>query len=542
MNDNKKMFIGIDIGKEINWVSFLSEGKKEEIRKRLKISNDIYGFYKLLEVLEDYKVNEGMTFDEFLIGIESTGHYWQNLYTFFNKRNLDVVMVKNRLVKLKREAKYSQRGKNEIGIESTGHYWQNLYTFFNKRNLDVVMVKNRLVKLKREAKYSQRGKNDSIDCHCIGLVLKDEDYFKIRETDKNYASLKRLTRCKEDYTKNSTQNKNRLRAWLDVNNPIYLKVFKKITCKTGLAILRLYPSPRDIIDKDINELKEELKRDERNKRIVCRDVNEYLLLAKELYKDTIEINIGDREEIKIYLNQYESLDERNKRIVCRDVNEYLLLAKELYKDTIEINIGDREEIKIYLNQYESLETSLKEIKKSIKKLAKETIVVYDKVTEIKGCGDEEIVSLLSEIGCVENFPSARLLQGYFGLGVRNEVSGKEVKPAKITKAGSKRSRKMLYHIAMNLVSKNSDWRKVYCYYKSYNRNNPNTKKEMLIAVACKFLRVLYGMMKYNESFDREKLLKSFDFRLCNKEKFITEYLGDTGRWQITEEELQELFG
>ncbi|MBS6501006.1 MAG: IS110 family transposase [Clostridium sp.] len=448
MNDNKKMFLGIDIGKEINWVSFLSEGKKEEIRKRLKISNDIYGFYKLLEVLEDYQVSEGITFDEVL-----------------------------------------------IGIESTGHYWQNLYTFFNKRNLDVVMVKNRLVKLKREAKYSQRGKNDSIDCHCIGLVLKDEDYFKIRETDKNYASLKRLTRCKEDYTKNSTQNKNRLRAWLDVNNPIYLKVFKKITCKTGLAILRLYPSPRDIIDKDINELKEELKR-----------------------------------------------DERNKRIVCRDVNEYLLLAKELYKDTIEINIGDREEIKIYLNQYESLETSLKEIKKSIKKLAKETIAVYDKVTEIKGCGDEEIVSLLSEIGCVENFPSARLLQGYLGLGVRNEVSGKEVKPAKITKAGSKRSRKMLYHIAMNLVSKNSEWRKVYCYYKSYNRNNPNTKKEMLIAVACKFLRVLYGMMKYKESFDRDKLLKSFDFRQCNKEKFITEYLGDKGRWKITEEELKELFG
>ena len=226
----------------------------------------------------------------------------------------------------------------------------------------------------------------------------------------------------------------------------------------------------------------------------------------------------------------------------RDVNEYLVLAKELYKDTIEINIGDREEIKIYLSQYELLENSLKEVKKSIKKLAKETIEIYEEVTDIKGCGEEEIVSLLAEIGYIENFPNARILQGYLGLGVRNEVSGKEVKPAKITKAGSKRSRQMLYHIAMNLVSKNSDWRKVYCYYNSYNRNNPNTKKEMLIAVACKFLRVLYGMMKYKESFDREKLLKSFDFRQCNKEKFITEYLGDKGRWQITEEELKELFG
>ena len=48
-----------------------------------------------------------------------------------------------------------------IGIESTGHYWINFYEFFTKRDYEVVMVKNRVVKLKREAKYSQKGKNDS---------------------------------------------------------------------------------------------------------------------------------------------------------------------------------------------------------------------------------------------------------------------------------------------------------------------------------------------------------------------------------------------
>lgn len=171
-----------------------------------------------------------------------------------------------------------------MGIESTGHYWKNIYNLFNKRNYQVVMVKNRIVKLKREAKYSQKGKNDSIDCHCIALVLKDDDYFEIKERDKNYASLKRLARCKEDYTKSNTQNKNRLRAWIDVNNPIYLKIFTDITCKIGRAILREYPSPWDIIDKDINEVKEVLKKDERNKSVAYRLVNEYLVLAKEHIK------------------------------------------------------------------------------------------------------------------------------------------------------------------------------------------------------------------------------------------------------------------
>ncbi|MDU3546398.1 MAG: IS110 family transposase [Clostridium sp.] len=447
MVDNKELFIGIDIGKEINWVSFLLEGKKEEIRKRVKINNDIYGFYKLLEILEDYKSKEGIKEENII-----------------------------------------------IGIESTGHYWQNLYNFFNKRNYDVVMVKNRIVKLKREAKYSQKGKNDSIDCHCIGLVLKDDDYFEIKERDKNYASLKRLTRCKEDYTKSNIQNKNRLRAWLDVNNSIYLKIFTDTTCKTGRAILRVYPSPWDIVDKDIDEVKEELKK-----------------------------------------------DERNKGVAYRLVNEYLVLAKELYKDTIKINNGDREEIKIYLYQYEMLENSLKEIDNAIRKLTRETIEAYDNITEIKGVGDSEINSLLAEIGLIDNFVNARALQSYFGLGIKGVGSGKETKPPKITKAGSKRARKMLYHMAMNLVSKNEDWRKVYCYYKSYNRNNANTKKEMLVAVACKFLRVIYGILKYNVEFDKEELFKGFDFKKCNKEKFILEYVGEKEKWSITEEEINELF-
>jgi len=446
-DNNKKMFIGIDIGKELNWISFLSEGKKDEIRKRVKITNDVYGFYKLLDILETYQREEYINPNEII-----------------------------------------------IGIESTGHYWQNLYDFFNKRNYEVVMVKNRIVKLKREAKYSQKGKNDSIDCHCIGLVLKDDDYFEIKERDKNYASLKRLTRCKEDYTKSNTQNKNRLRAWIDVNNPIYLKIFTDITCKTGRAILREFPSPWDIIDKDINEVKEILKK-----------------------------------------------DERNKGILYRLVNEYLVLCKEIYRDTIKINIGDREEVKIYLYQHEMLEYSLKEIDKSIKKLTRETVEAYDKIIKIKGLGDSEVNSLLAEIGLIDNFSNARVLQSYFGLGIKGESSGKSCKESRITKAGNKRGRKLLYHIAMNLVSKNEEWRKVYCYYKSYNRDKPNSKKEMLVAVACKFLRVLYGLIKYNEEFDRERFLQDFDFHKCNKEKFISEYIGDKRKWKITEEEINELF-
>lgn len=448
LGEDKKLFIGIDIGKENNYSSFVLRGRKREIKKRLKTKNNVYGFYKLLEELEKLLIEQSIDLDEVI-----------------------------------------------IGIESTGHYWQNLYDFFDKRNYDVVMVKNRLVKLKREAKYSQKGKNDSIDCHCIALVLLDDDYFIIRKNDRNYDSLRRLSRTKEDYVKLSTQNKNRLRAWIDVNNPVYLMCFVDPFCKTGRAILRDFPSSRDIVNKDIDDIIEILKN-----------------------------------------------DERNKGILYRMVTEYIQLCQELYKDTIKISEGDREEVAIYLSAYESIEDMLDKLKIRINKLAKETIVQLDNFTSIKGLGENEIIDLIAEIGKIENFDCARRLQSYFGLGIKSEQSGNGVmKKPSINKAGNRRGRRGVYHMSMNLVDKNSDWRKLYCYYKAYNRKNSSSNKKMLVAVSCKLLRTIYGILKYNQSFDSEMIFKNLDFSKCNKEKFIEEYNDKKGKWRIGEEELEELF-
>ena len=443
--ENYKIIVGIDIGKEINLISFLHISKKEEITKRLKIKNNIEGFYTLLEAL--------------------------NKITKENNCKVEDVL---------------------IGLESTGSYWINLYHFFTRRNYKVVMVKNRLVKLKREAKYSQKGKNDSIDCYCIALVLKEGDYFEIREKQVGFGSLQRMTRTKEDYIKVKVQNKNRLRSWLDVNNPIYFRVFKSLDSILGLAIIKKFPSPWDIININRNSLIEILKEDVR-------------------------------------------------RVDLRCLDEYIDLCYDLYKDVRNINEGERKEIKCYLDQYDILEKAINDLEESIECLAKETVPAYEKLIKIKGIGKTEIISLISEIGFIENFPNARALQSFLGLGIKADMSGSMSKESKITKAGNRTGRKILYHISMLLITHNDDWRKVYSYYKSYNRKYQNINKEMLIAVACKFLRVVYGILKYNIEFDREELFRGYDFTKCNKEKFIKEYIGKSKR-TISEEEIKELFG
>lgn len=65
---------------------------------------------------------------------------------------------------------------------------------------------------------------------------------------------------------------------------------------------------------------------------------------------------------------------------------------------------------------------------------------------------------------------------------------------------------------------------------------------MLIALMCKLLRVVYGMLKYNVEFNLNEMLKNYDFRNINKEKFIDEFLGNSEKKQkIIPQEIEEIF-
>lgn len=65
---------------------------------------------------------------------------------------------------------------------------------------------------------------------------------------------------------------------------------------------------------------------------------------------------------------------------------------------------------------------------------------------------------------------------------------------------------------------------------------------MLIVLACKILRVIYGMLKYNIEFDLNEMLKNYDFRNINKEKFIDEFLGNSEKKQkIISQEIEDIF-
>ncbi|MBO3339718.1 IS110 family transposase [Clostridium perfringens] len=441
------LYIGVDIGKELNYASFLNE-KGVEIDKRFKFKNNYLGFLKLKDNIDKLTYDYNLKYDDILVGFESTGHYWINVDWFLTE----------------------------------------------KLNIKTVMVRNDAVRHTRALNSQGKGKNDSLDSRTIAECLKNGYYFDVQGRKEDYIVLRRLTRERSELEKEIARYKNRFRAWLDVNNPIFLENFSNVFSSGALALLKVYPSPLDIIKDSYLEVREKLRevgysRTNKTLKIYYEEVQTYKNIINGIsYADRLEIS-EYIEALEMYIKKKENLDER---------------------------------IEALMNFLEGK--------------------VYNSLSEIKGMPKAQVASLIAEIGNINNFKSAIHLLSYAGLNLQGEGSGKNKGHSWISKTGNRKIRKELYVITFNLVRHNDYFRGLYCYYKSYKRPNEKSSKEMLIALMSKLLRVVYGMLKYNVEFNLNEMLKNYDFRNINKEKFIDEFLGNSEKKQkIIPLEIEDIF-
>ncbi|EOU1772870.1 IS110 family transposase [Clostridium perfringens] len=441
------LYIGVDIGKELNYASFLNE-KGLEIDKRFKFKNNYLGFLKLKDNIDKLTYDYNLKYDDILVGFESTGHYWINVDWFLTE----------------------------------------------KLNIKTVMVRNDAVRHTRALNSQGKGKNDSLDSRTIAECLKNGYYFDVQGRKEDYIVLRRLTRERSELEKEIARYKNRFRAWLDVNNPIFLENFSNVFSSGALALLKVYPSPLDIIKDSYLEVREKLRevgysRTNKTFKIYYEEVETYKNIINGIsYAERLEIS-EYIEALEMYMKKKENLDER---------------------------------IEALMNFLEGK--------------------VYTSLSEIKGMPKAQVASLIAEIGNINNFKSAIHLISYAGLNLQGEGSGKNKGHSWISKTGNRKIRKELYVITFNLVRHNDYFRGLYCYYKSYKRPNEKSSKEMLIALMCKLLRVVYGMLKYNVEFNLNEMLKNYDFRNINKEKFIDEFLGNSEKKQkIIPLEIEDIF-
>jgi len=183
-------YVGIDVAKEKHYVCILDD-LGEIATKPFWIYTDIVGLRELVKRLADVSLNN----DDFLIGVESTGAYSENLYEYITDSDYKVVLLNSY-----QTAKY------------------------------------------RDFSTLKKIKNDTIDALVIAQLLHSGKYKESYISDDAYHSVKVLGRVKGSLDKKIKTIKREISTVMATVNPEITKVFPNIFTKTALEVIKVYPT------------------------------------------------------------------------------------------------------------------------------------------------------------------------------------------------------------------------------------------------------------------------------------------------------------
>jgi len=183
-------YVGIDVAKSFHVVSCVDENEVRVISKPFKVDNSNEGFKKLLSVLSSISVEKRA----FLVGLEATGIYGENLWEYLN---------------------------------SNGYSVKLLNPFQTTRYREQITMK--------------KVKNDNIDSLVIALFLKDGKFSSGYVTDDEYQSLRTLYRNRASIQSDMKEVKKRILTQITVTFPEFEGFINPFTM-SGLALLDKYPT------------------------------------------------------------------------------------------------------------------------------------------------------------------------------------------------------------------------------------------------------------------------------------------------------------
>ncbi len=125
--------------------------------------------------------------------------------------------------------------------------------------------------------------------------------------------------------------------------------------------------------------------------------------------------------------------------------------------------------------------------------------------KIKGVGLITAAGFIAEVGDITRFEHPRQIQKLAGLNLKENSSGKHKGRSSISKRGRRHLRSLLFHAIMPLVAKNQEFRELHRYYTTRSQN-PLKKKQSLILLSCKLIRVFFALLTKGVAFDPKKMM------------------------------------
>jgi len=187
-------YVGIDVAKEKHYVCILDDTNEFAV-KPFWIYSDVLGLRELLNRLADISLNN----DDFIIGVESTGAFSENLYEYITDAHYKVILLNSY-----QTAKY------------------------------------------RDFSTMRKIKNDAIDAYVIAELLFSNKYKESHISSDDYHSLKVLGRLKRSLDDKIKTIKREVSTVMATVNPEITLVFKNIFTKSALVIIKAYPTAVDL--------------------------------------------------------------------------------------------------------------------------------------------------------------------------------------------------------------------------------------------------------------------------------------------------------
>lgn len=192
-----------------------------------------------------------------------------------------------------------------FGLESTGHYAENLIYFLNNKNYSIGVINPIQTNALRRASI-RKTKTDKIDTVLITETLRLGHYTKYDKSDINVLKLKSLTRFRTKLVESRTKLKIQITSCIDQIFPEIAKVFNDIHSKSCYAILSKYGTPKNISKVRIDTLTNILKSNSRG-----RFKKEFAETLKSTAKESIGIdNTSLAIQVKHSISQVELLNSQ----------------------------------------------------------------------------------------------------------------------------------------------------------------------------------------------------------------------------------------
>ena len=152
----------------------------------------------------------------------------------------------------------------EIGMEATGHYWLNLYTWLSDKNFHLHVI-NPLQSDALRNLYIRKTKTDSVDSKIIADVIRIGQYSETQLSDDKIISLRDLTRQRFYLVDMASDLKRKIIAMMDRIFPEYQDFFSDMFGKTSIQVMKECTSPEQILEIPTERLTQLLKKASRGR-------------------------------------------------------------------------------------------------------------------------------------------------------------------------------------------------------------------------------------------------------------------------------------